>query len=748
MSTARSIQSCIAFLLILLGLTVIAGWYLESPVLVQIHENFTPMQYNTALGFLFIGFHILTNIRGYRRVSILFASVVALLGALTLFEYAFNVNLWIDTLFVTPSIGVPNEIPGRIGANTAFCFFAVGMLLVLDALRVLKFRVIGIGTGLVGALAAVSLWGYLIGIPELTGWGGLLSGMAVHTSAAMILVSLSLYGLYYEEVRTLEKTSLVFTPWMVAIPIVAITLCIWQAMVRLDDYKFREFSTERIEVMSKHLEHEYTERHQTIERLRDRWNQSSGNRFEDLENDSARYTTDIPGLKQIIIADKIGSRIAEYPELLDLGFDPLLRVQQGSSVELIEYDRQLHYTNGDHGFIMLPMKLQGAEQGVAVDAEILLAVFETQGLLADIMKPFTTQYHITVCTTDGQLYGSIDSIACEAASDPRYQLERVVRIADQDWVIRIAPTKLLIDSHASAWPAAILFIGVLVAFGIVQLVYLLRISNEARTHQQETLVQLQAQKELLEKANNNLLHSNAQMEEFAYTVSHDLKAPLVSIQGFSSFLKVDTDEQRYDRVSKFVGLIMKAAQGMDSTISNLLELSKNRNGAMKLERVDTQSVLNDLIEQLGPQLLQEDVKIIIENELLDTHADRIRVIQVFQNLITNAVKYGRPLEGQHEIRIKSDEVDGMVRFSVSDNGPGIDPDSQEQIFGVFKRLQTDGEGAGIGLSIVNRAVCQHGGRAWVESVPGNGATFFFTLPRYNIDSESRYPVEERKTTVA
>lgn len=231
-------------------------------------------------------------------------------------------------------------------------------------------------------------------------------------------------------------------------------------------------------------------------------------------------------------------------------------------------------------------------------------------------------------------------------------------------------------------------------FAIIQFLYLLRISNETQMQQQEALVQLQAQKELVEKANNDLLHSNAQMEEFAYTVSHDLKAPLVSVQGFSSYLKADTDEL------------------------------------------------------LDPQLHQEDVKILIETELLDTHADRIRVIQIFQNLITNAIKYDKPSDGPHEIKIKAVEEDGMVRFSVSDNGPGIDPDSQEQVFGVFKRLQTDGEGAGIGLSTVSRAVCQHGGRAWVESVHGNRATFCFTLPRYNIDSERRYPVEERKTTVA
>ncbi|MGJ8637440.1 MAG: sensor histidine kinase [Phycisphaerales bacterium] len=749
MISAQKIQSCIALLLIILGVVVIAGWHLETLILVQVHETFTPMQYNTALGFLCIGLQVFLSSIGFRRVPIVLSLVVVLIGGLTLFEHVFGANLGIDTVFVTPGIHVPGEIPGRTGANTSFCFLVIGVVLTLYSLQLLRTNIVGISAGLVGGIAAVSLWGYLIGMPELTGWGGLLSGMAVHTSGAMTLVSVAMYCLYYQSVRSVEKTTLVFTPSVVAIPVVVITLCVWQATVRLDDHKQREFGIERIEVMSRHLQSEYTERFQTIERLRNRWDQSSGNRIEDLRHDCARYIGDIPGLKRVIVTGTSGSMIADFSDSHALGFDPVESVRDITGFKAIDDHWAVHLMDDDQSYSMIIMKLEGADQSGTADGEFLIVVLETQELLADFMEPFVSQYHIVVCAQQAQLYQSDDWNQCGEGGG-KDQLEREITIAGQDWILRIEPTEMLMDSYASAWPSAILFIGVLVLLANVQLVYLLRISNESRARQRESIAQLEVQKELVEKANTNLLRSYDLMEEFAYTVSHDLKAPLVSIHGFSTVVKADINEQRFDRVSRFLDLMIKAAEGMDNTITNILAFSKSHNDEMKLERVETRSVLENLIEQLDPQLKEDDARVLVEGELFDIHADRVRVIQVFQNLITNAIKYGRPLDGPHEITIDAVVENEMVRFSVSDKGQGIDPDSQEFVFGVFNRLHTDEDGAGIGLSIVNRAVCQHGGHTWVESSPGNGATFFFTLPLYTAEdgSDIGHPDHQTQKTVA
>lgn len=230
--------------------------------------------------------------------------------------------------------------------------------------------------------------------------------------------------------------------------------------------------------------------------------------------------------------------------------------------------------------------------------------------------------------------------------------------------------------------------------------------------------------------NRSLEQKNQELEDFVYTVSHDLKAPVISFQGFSSLL-VRRYAEALDATGRhYLCRIQENADHMERLIGDLLELSRIGRTTEAYEEVDVKEVVHRVLESVRFQLEERDADVQIPEEFPVIRCDRLRLEQVFMNLISNAVKYAhseRPLR----IEVGWDEKDGYYRLYVRDNGIGIDPAYHERIFGIFQRLHdVEGvEGTGAGLTIARRIVEYHGGRIWVESERDKGATFYFTLPR-------------------
>lgn len=231
----------------------------------------------------------------------------------------------------------------------------------------------------------------------------------------------------------------------------------------------------------------------------------------------------------------------------------------------------------------------------------------------------------------------------------------------------------------------------------------------------------------LAQANKELNLSNGEIEEFVYTVSDDLKSPLVTIQGFSGAMQKDIESDRYDRINRFADQIVNAAARMCVTISDLLELSQTGRGEHLPTRVDSGEVVREVLDQLHAQIEEKNALIELDDDMPVMLADRVRAVQVFQNLIANALRYGCREDRQCIIRIGGTTNETETTIYVSDNGPGIDTRYQETIFGLFQRLSNEPGGTGIGLAIVHRIATVHGGRAWVESSQGDGSTFYVTF---------------------
>ena len=225
-----------------------------------------------------------------------------------------------------------------------------------------------------------------------------------------------------------------------------------------------------------------------------------------------------------------------------------------------------------------------------------------------------------------------------------------------------------------------------------------------------------------------LLDKNAELERFTYTVSHDLKSPLITIQFFAEQISHDLKIEDFRNVQDDCKKITDAATKMTNLLDDLLVLS--RIGRMKnpSSRIDIQLLLRDILAQLEGPIKRDHVEVTVHPDLPAIHGDPQRIAEVFQNIIENAIKnMGQQPAPRIEVGVRCDESEQI--FFIADNGIGIDPRYHQNIFGLFNKLDTQSEGTGVGLALVNRITEAHGGRVWVESEgAGKGSTFCFTLP--------------------
>lgn len=220
---------------------------------------------------------------------------------------------------------------------------------------------------------------------------------------------------------------------------------------------------------------------------------------------------------------------------------------------------------------------------------------------------------------------------------------------------------------------------------------------------------------------------NAELEQFTYTVSHDLKSPLVTINGFLGFLEQDAAAGNLERLKKDTQRINEAVQKMQRLLSELLELSRIGRMMNTPGMIPFNELVDDALAIVQGRLNECKVTVRTHPDLAVIHGDRPRLVEVLQNLIDNAAKYmGDQPDPCIEIGQRGKE-NGRLVFYVRDNGMGIAPEHHERIFGLFNKLDAQSEGTGIGLALVKRIIEFHGGRIWVEGEEGKGSTFLFTL---------------------
>ncbi|HEB59146.1 MAG TPA: GHKL domain-containing protein, partial [Gammaproteobacteria bacterium] len=217
------------------------------------------------------------------------------------------------------------------------------------------------------------------------------------------------------------------------------------------------------------------------------------------------------------------------------------------------------------------------------------------------------------------------------------------------------------------------------------------------------------------------------LEAFSYSVSHDLRSPLRAIDGFSKALLEDYQDRLDDTALDYLQRVCRGAERMGHLIDDLLQLSRVSRTALEKRSVDLRQLAEEITGKLREREPERQVQIVL-GESLTTRGDERLLSIVLENLFENAWKFTRYVAAPHIEFGMVKEGDETV-FFVRDNGAGFDMTYADKLFGAFQRLHSaqDFEGTGIGLATVQRIVHRHGGRVWAEAVPGEGATFYFTL---------------------
>lgn len=241
--------------------------------------------------------------------------------------------------------------------------------------------------------------------------------------------------------------------------------------------------------------------------------------------------------------------------------------------------------------------------------------------------------------------------------------------------------------------------------------------------------EVEAQQGKLKSTIAELNSKNQELEQFAYTASHDLKEPLRMIKSFMQLLDRNYSKKLDDKAKRYIHFAVDGAQRMNDSIDDLMEYSRVGRMYNTLEEVDSTEVVKEVLKTLGAEIESTETQVSFSS-LPVIKAVPISFKMLVQNLITNAIKY-QPKGQKPEIEISARELDTHWEFKFKDNGIGIAPEHHEEIFGLFRRLHTREiySGNGMGLAISKKIVEQHDGTLWVESEDDKGSTFYFTIAK-------------------
>lgn len=259
---------------------------------------------------------------------------------------------------------------------------------------------------------------------------------------------------------------------------------------------------------------------------------------------------------------------------------------------------------------------------------------------------------------------------------------------------------------------------------------------EDQRQAEESIRKLNEELELrVQERTAQLESSNKELEAFAYSVSHDLRAPLRGIDGFSRILEQEYATSLDEEGKRIVNIIRKSTSKMDQLIVDILALSRVSRQNLQFSWVDMQTMANSIFHEIASPDVIEKFAVDI-SELPAVEADPTLMRLVWANLLSNAVKYTKT-KTNCKIWIKGQEEDGFCVYSIQDNGVGYDSRYENKLFGLFQRLHSEREfeGTGVGLAIVQRIIHRHKGSVWSESTLGEGATFYFSIPKRQINNE-------------
>jgi len=538
-------------------------------------------------------------------------------------------------------------------------------------------------------------------------------------------------------------------PFITFLMLSVITLGLWQSQISHRRELLLKHAETSVEQLKVRIEGIMNARIASLEMIADRWIERkppdfSRERFMGF----ARATTEhYPGFAGIYWISPEGLVQWVYPEEenrpaagCELGQHPDARfravLSQATAADGPALTPCVELYQGGIGFFaFIPLVHEGGLQGY------LGGVFKVEQLM-DMSLPATMSRDFTVALfEDDRRIFQNGSGWSPNAPPGALQAMNSIEFFGKSWELQIEPTYEL-SRPGSGGNLTFLAFGLglsgLLSIALFSLLQRMDMYKETRDQAIQEAAERRKAVEALRKNEMKLQEllaelgvKNAELESFAYSVSHDLKTPVVTIEGFIGALRDDFGDALPETADRYLNHMSDATRKMELLINDLLDLSRiGRLNEVKIE-LDFGDAALDALETLRPQIQERSIAAVVQEGLPSVYGERKRIGQVLDNLLSNAVKYIGATNPSPRIEIGCEERDGERVFFVRDNGIGIEEKYFDRIFQVFERLPPAvkiGEGTGMGLAIVKKVIESHGGRIWLESEPGRGTTFLFTLP--------------------
>jgi signal transduction histidine kinase len=395
----------------------------------------------------------------------------------------------------------------------------------------------------------------------------------------------------------------------------------------------------------------------------------------------------------------------------------------------------VEHQGGALGFhILVPVVVDGKLQGF-LDGLFLLTQLMELCVPETIREDFAIRLY-----EDGHVIYSNDVLSDSHQQAGAFRAQKQVFFGDRVWQLIMDPSPHYYAKAFSRHLDILAFALTLSAALSILLFSLLSRTEMVRESRDQALrevserkraeVALRDKEKKLEALLSELAAKNVEMESFVYTVSHDLKTPIVTIEGFIGALREDFADRLSDSGEQYLQYMSDAARKMEVLISDLLNLSRIGRVTEAKETFSLGDLVQEALEILRPQLDGRGIQVHVQSDLPVVYGERKRISQVVDNLLSNAIKYVGKDNPSPSIEVGCQEQGGETVFFVRDNGIGIEERYFGKIFQIFERLPAAKQtidGTGIGLTIVKRIVELHGGKIWLESELGKGTDFFFTL---------------------
>lgn len=756
---------------VIVGVVVLIGWFIDVDVVKSVGPGLATMKFNTALCFVLSALALLTIACGrWREAGITLAGLSLVIALATLGEYWLGLKLRIDELVVADPDTAPEDFPGRMSQATAFCFAMLDCSLLLLMLRkerlVLSAQVLAL-VAFLGGMIGVN--GYLLEVSALYNFFWF-SSMAVHTSLLFVLL-----GAGVLLARPNQGISSIFTsksmggrfarrlmPVALLLPMVLGWLLLkgaqadlYPPLIIVDLFAVIMMLILCVVILYQgaNLNHA----HQKLIRQTDR--------LIAAERENALFAAVVSSSDAAIVSESLDGKILTWNASAERIYGYTAEEMIGQTMaRLIPHD-----ILSDEADVIKSIRrgstrghfdtLRRCKDGRLVDVSVVVSsITDPSGkqiglsrIARDISDKKKAEADLRASLREIQeLKTALDEHAIVAITDPT---GKITYVNDKFCAIAKYPREELIGQdhrilNSGFHPKE--FMAELWSTIRQGKVFHGKIRNRAKdgsTYWVETTIvpfmgedgkprQYVAVRsditdsmrlaDQLSRQAARLTRSNKDLEQFAYIASHDLQEPLRAVAGCVQLLKKRYGGKLDAKADEFIAHTVDGAERMQRLIRDLLAFSRVSTRGEAMEPINLQQPLDTALKNLSV-LVEECQASITHDPLPEVKIDAGQLAMVFQNLVGNALKFRG--EARPEIHIGATQEGSEWIISVRDNGIGIEPDYFDRIFVIFQRLHTRDEysGTGIGLALCKRIAERHGGRIWVESAPGQGSTFYFTL---------------------